>query len=122
MTKRVSNKTDDNIEAAVNELIKGPNAASNLLNEFRTDVKLLDEAKVENGLVTLNFNESIYNSFEEKMISDHVLNTLVLSLTEQPGIESVAVTVNGKEELVNEDGKKLSEPVTRPEKVNTGSF
>jgi germination protein M len=122
VTRRVSNEMDDNIEAAINELIKGPNAASSLLNEFRTDVKLLDEAKVEDGLVTLNFNESIYNSFDQKMISDHVLNTLVLSLTEQPGVESVAVTVNGKEELVNEDGKKLSEPVTRPEKVNTGSF
>jgi germination protein M len=46
----------------------------------------------------------------------------VLSLTEQQGIESVAVTVNGEAELVTESGQKLSEPVTRPEKVNTGSF
>ncbi|WP_428909314.1 GerMN domain-containing protein [Niallia sp. Krafla_26] len=122
VTKRVSNEVEDNITAAVNELVDGPGMFSNLLNEFRPEVKLLDKAKVEDGLVTLNFNESIYNSFEEKMISEHVLNTLVLSLTEQPGIESVAVTVNGKAELLDEDGKKLTEPVSRPEKVNTGSF
>jgi germination protein M len=50
------------------------------------------------------------------------LNALVLSLTEQKGIESVAVTVDGKAEIVNENGEKLTEPVTRPENVNTGSF
>jgi len=122
VTKRVSNSTENNIEAAINELVEGPEVSSNLLNEFRPEVKLLEEAKVEGGLVTLNFNESIYNSFEGKMISEHVLNTIVLSLTEQPGIESVAVTVNGKAELVKEDGKKVTKPVTRPEKVNTGSF
>ena len=51
-----------------------------------------------------------------------VLDSLVLSLTEQKGIESVVVTVDGKAELMSEDGKKLTEPVTRPENVNTGSF
>ena len=96
--------------------------SSKLLNEFRAEVKLLEDPQVKDGLVTLDFNESIYNSFEEKRISEHVLNTLVLSLTEQPGIEGVAVTVNGKADLVDEKGKKITEPVTRPEKVNTGSF
>ena len=122
VTKRVSNNEQDNITAAVNKLIDGPNVSSKLLNEFRAEVKLLEDAQVKDGLVTLDFNESIYNSFEEKRISEHVLNTLVLSLTEQPGIEGVAVTVNGKADLVDEEGKKLTEPVTRPEKVNTGSF
>lgn len=122
VTKRVSNKTENDLAAVISELVKGPNVASNLLNEFNSDVKLLEEPKVENGKVTLNFNESIYGSFEEKIISQHVLDSLVLSLTEQNGIESVVVTVNGKAELMSEDGKKLTEPVTRPENVNTGSF
>ena len=69
----------------------------------------------------ISTNQSII-VLRKKDISEHVLNTLVLSLTEQPGIEGVAVTVNGKAELVDEEGKKLTEPVTRPEKVNTGSF
>ena len=122
VTRRVSNEFKDNIAAVVNELVQGPAYASNLLSEFQHDVKLLDDPKLEGGKVTLNFNESIYGSFEEKMVSEHVLNSLVLSLTEQAGIESVALTVKGAADVLTEKGEKLSEPVTRPEKVNTGSF
>lgn len=56
------------------------------------------------------------------MISNEVLDPLVLTLTEQKGIKSVAVEVDGSTKVVTEDGKSVSEPVTRPEKVNTGSF
>ena len=51
-----------------------------------------------------------------------MLNSIVLTLTELPDVKSVSVTVNGKSELVNEKGEKLSKPVSRPSKVNTGSF
>jgi germination protein M len=122
VTKRVNTSEKDNVVAVVKELVKGPNSKSNLASEFMSDVKLIEAPKVEDGKVTLNFNESIYGSFEEKIVSEHLLNALVLSLTEQKGIESVAVTVDGKADLVNDKGEKLSEPVTRPEKVNTGSF
>ncbi|RSD23354.1 GerMN domain-containing protein [Mesobacillus subterraneus] len=122
VTRRVSNEFKDNITAIVNELVEGPAYASNLISDFQSDVKLLDTPKIEDGKVTLNFNESIYGSFEEKMVSEHLLNSLVLSLTEQPGVESVALTVKGEADVLTEKGDKLSEPVTRPEKVNTGSF
>jgi germination protein M len=122
VTKRVNTSEKNNIVAVVNELVKGPNTTSNLASEFMPDVELLEAPKLEDGKVTLNFNKSIYGSFEEKIVSQHLLNALVLSLTEQKGIESVAVTVDGKADLVNDKGDKLSEPVTRPEKVNTGSF
>ncbi|MFE8703793.1 GerMN domain-containing protein [Cytobacillus sp. FJAT-54145] len=122
VTRRVSNDVENNIAAVVGELVKGPSYTSSLLTDFLPDVALVEEPKVEDGKVTLNFNEAVYGSFEEKIISQHLLNSLVLSLTEQKGIESVAVTVNGEAELVNENGEKLTEPVTRPENVNTGSF
>lgn len=119
VTRRVN---DNNIEGIVAELVRGPSYSSALLNDFSPDVELVEEPKVANGVVTLNFNDSIYGSFEEKIISQHLLNTLVLSLTEQNGIESVEVMVNGEAELVQENGEKLTKPVTRPENVNTGSF
>ncbi|WP_080844524.1 GerMN domain-containing protein [Cytobacillus gottheilii] len=124
VTKRISNDTDDNVVAVVNELVDGPNYGSNLLMDMNSDVQLLDEPKMENGTVTLNFNEAIYSSFEdeEKIISQHLMNALVLSLTEQKGVESVAITVNGEAGFLNENGETITEPVTRPEKVNTGSF
>ncbi|MED3563912.1 GerMN domain-containing protein, partial [Bacillus xiapuensis] len=122
VTRRVSNSEKDNITAAVKELIQGPSQKSNLLSEFMSDAKLLEAPKVENGQVTLNFNENIYGSFEDKEISQSLLNSIVLTLTEQPGIEKVAIEVKGKSDLKNDQGKKLSAPVSRPEKVNTGSF
>lgn len=122
VTKRISNDVENNIEGVIAELVNGPNYLSNLLTDFLPDVKLLEEPKIEDGTVTLNFNESIYGSFEEKIISEHLLNTLVLSLTEQKDIERVSILVDGNAELVKENGQKLVEPVSRPENVNTGSF
>lgn len=121
VTKRIENTGDDRVSAVVNALIDGPKMSSNLISEIHQDVKLLG-AKVEDGNVTLDFNEAIFGSFNEKMISKHVINSLVLSLTEQPEVKSVAITVNGSEDVVTEDGKSLTEPVTRPANVNTGSF
>ena len=86
------------------------------------EVKLLEDAQVKDGLVTLISTNQFIIVLRKKESPNMLLNTLVLSLTEQPGIEGVAVTVNGKADLVDEEGKKLTEPVTRPEKVNTGSF
>jgi len=122
VTRRISNTEKDNYAAVVNELIKGPSAKSSLVSEFMSDVKLLDAPKYENGTVTLNFNKNIFDSFKEKEISQSLLDTLVLSLTEQQGVEKVAVEVDGKAGILNDKGKKVTEPVTRPEKVNTGSF
>ncbi|WP_409302036.1 GerMN domain-containing protein [Peribacillus sp. SCS-155] len=122
VTRRVSENQDDNVTAAVQELIKGPSHSSKLLSDFMPDLQLLSTPVVAKGKVTLNFNESILGSFKEKKVSQNVLDALVLSLTEQKGIDSVEVQVNGSTKLLNEDGKPLSEPVTRPEKVNTGSF
>lgn len=83
VTKRIENTGDDRVSAVVNALINGPNMSSNLISDIHQDVKLLS-AKMDDGKVTLDFNEAIYGAFNEKMISNHVINSLVLSLTEQP--------------------------------------
>lgn len=123
VTKRVSNSEGD-VEAVLSSLIKGPGYSTPLVSEFRPDTELLDEPGLKDGVVSLNFNESIYSSFdgEEKVVSEHLLNELVLSLTEQKGIDKVDVQVNGKYDLMKEDGKKLTEPVSRPESLNTGKY
>lgn len=122
VTRRISSSDKDTVSAVVNELVQGPSEQSNLVTEFMPDVKLLESPKIENGKVTLDFNENIYGSFKKNTISQNLLDELVLSLTEQKDIKEVAVTVKGKAQLATEDGKKLTAPVTRPQKVNTGSF
>lgn len=122
ITKRVSNNEKDISKAVVEELIKGPSVNTNLSTDFNVDAKLLENPIYENGKVTLNFNDNILNNGIKNTISDYVLNALVLSLTEQPGIESVSIEVNGKNNILNEEGQTLAKPVTRPGNVNTGSF
>lgn len=121
VTRRVNASSDDMVETVVNELIKGPSINSSLLTDFDPDIKLLDVEK-KDGEVTLNFNEYVLGSSAENMISDDVLQSLVLSLTEQQGIESVTVKVNGESDIVNDKGEKISEAVTRPEVVNAGKY
>ncbi|MCP8967350.1 GerMN domain-containing protein [Ectobacillus ponti] len=122
VTRRIAADTDDKVKAVIQELVKGPSHRSTLVSEFNSDARLISDPKFENGKVTLNFNENIYGSVGKNIISDHVLNSLVLSLTEQRGIEGVAIQVNGKSDLLTEKGEKLTKPVSRPQNVNTGSF
>ena len=122
VTKRVSNGEGNMVEAVIQQLVQGPSSNSNLLTEFMPGLALLEEPKIKDGKVSVDFNETIYSGFKEEMISQRLLDALVLSLTEQEGIDSVEVMVNGKASLKLEDGKDLTEPVIRPEKVNRNSL
>jgi germination protein M len=121
VTKRVNSNEADEVKAVVQELIEGPGYGSSLASDF-TGAELLDDPSLKDGTVTLNFNEAVYGSLEEKMVSEHMLNSLVLSLTEQKGIKGVSVLVNGEATAVSKDGEAVTEPVTRPENVNAISF
>jgi germination protein M len=121
VTRRI-NQTDDLVTATIEELISGPSLESNLLTNFRTGVELLTSPTIEENVATLNFNESILEDMESKMISDEVLNSIVLSLTENTNVESVTLEVNGQSEVVKASGESLTEPVMRPEMVNTVGF
>ncbi|KMY54946.1 sporulation protein [Bacillus sp. FJAT-27231] len=118
VTKRVSNKEQDQITAIVKELAKGPRADSGLVTEFLPEAELLEKPVIKEGRVTLNFNESILGSFENKMVSEHILQSLALSLTEGTQIESLAIQVGGNSNITTEQGKPLSSSVTRPDVVN----
>ena len=93
-----------------------------LLNDFNPGVKLITNPKLQDGNLTLNFNENIFVNPDKNMISNYVLKSLVLSLTEKKGVKNISIEVNGKANLIDEKGGKLIKPVDRPENVNTGSF
>lgn len=121
VTRRVNSNVDQ-IEAVITELLAGPSSFSNLLTDFRNGVELLDVPSYANGIVTVNFNEELLNHINGTAISEEVLNLLVLSLTEQPGVEKVAIEVNGDNKVLKVSGEFLSEPVARPLKVNSVKF
>jgi germination protein M len=122
ITRRIFNDGESSVVAAVKELISGPSYQSGLLTDFHDSIKLLDIPDYSDGIVTLNFNEALLGNLQGTAVSKHLIESLVLSLTEQQGIEGVAIQVNGNEQVVSEEGDVLTEPVSRPERVNTGSF
>ncbi|RXI98465.1 sporulation protein [Anaerobacillus alkaliphilus] len=121
VTRRV-NANEEQLTAVVSQLLAGPSSFSTLLTDFRYGVQLLEEPRYANGVVTVNFNEAVLNHMDGTAISDEVLNLLVLSLTEQSGVEKVAIEVNGDSKVLLETGEFLSEPVSRPLKVNSGKY
>lgn len=121
VTKRLAMKGSNDYAAIVDALVYGPSYKSGLTKELNNEIKLLSEPKYANGNLTLNFNESILG-LEEKVVSRAVVDSLVLTLTEQAGVETISITVNGEGNLMATDGTNVSEPVARPENVNTGRF
>lgn len=121
VTRRV-NADEDQLKAVVSQLLAGPSSFSNLLTDFRSGVELIEEPHYANGVVTVNFNEALLNHIEGTAISEEVVNLLVLSLTEQPGVEKVAIEVNGENEILMASGEFLSEPVARPLKFNSEKY
>ncbi|WP_062047863.1 GerMN domain-containing protein [Bacillus sp. JCM 19034] len=109
------------LETAVNELIKGPALESPLLTDLRQGVELLEEPHYQNGVVTLNFNENILSQLQSTAISSDVLDMLALTLTEQEGVEQVAIEVEGEGNVLNESGQSI-EHVSRPEQYNFGAY
>ncbi|WP_100405038.1 GerMN domain-containing protein [Bacillus solitudinis] len=120
VTRRV-NLGKDAVKTAVEELLNGPSYHTNLLTDFSKDVALIDDPMYENGVVTLNFNESILNQLQGAAISEEVMSMLALTLTEQEGIEKVAIQVNGESNIMQENGE-MAKPVARPSLVNKGSY
>lgn len=117
-----NNSTSEVYKSIVQKLVNGPTFDMPLLSVFGESVELLEDPTYDNGVLTLSFNEAILSNFENSSISSEVMNSLVLSLTEQPGVEAVSVKVENLEQVFTEQGEALTEPVVRPEMTNTGSF
>ncbi|WP_413379262.1 GerMN domain-containing protein [Alkalihalobacillus sp. 1P02AB] len=122
VTRSVAIGLDNPYQVAVEELLSGPlpNTSYHLLSDIR-GATLLDEPIFQDGIVTLNFSEELLTGIETTAVSETVLNMLALTLTEQEGVEEVALLVEGNEEVMMESGEVV-ETITRPKDINTGKY
>src|SRR5690625_6047963 len=79
---------------------------------------LVHRPTLENGVLTLVFNQNVLKDADKGIISDEVIETLVRTLTEHPRVEAIEVKVEDIEQLVNENGEAYSEPVTKDQFVS----
>lgn len=115
-------EADDLNYGIVEALLNGPTYESRLLHVFNPNVELVNVNVSSDGVLMVEFTEEILADVNEAYIADEVIETLVLTLTDQPDISGVSITVENIEQIFNEHGVPYSEPVTRESFVPTGSF
>jgi len=113
ITQHVEMDEQDIFAPMVQTLINGPSYQFNALHVFNAETSLVHRPTLENGVLTLVFNQNVLKDADKGIISDEVIETLVRTLTEHPRVEAIDVKVEDIEQLVNENGEAYSEPVTK---------
>ncbi|WP_431804665.1 GerMN domain-containing protein [Halobacillus andaensis] len=110
VTTRVASG-DDLYTSVIQTLLSGPELGTSLLQPFNEAAEV-KEAQLNDGVLEVSFNEAMLTGEETKALSEEALTSLVMSLTNMEDVESVQVKVEGVEEVLNEAGEVISEPVT----------
>ncbi len=119
VTKYFNAQDEDVLAGIVESLLTEPVTTPQFMQVFNDETVLLNKPTIEDGVVQLEFNEQILQKKDDGIIADDVMETLVLSLTEQEGIEAIEVIVDQQEILLNESGHKYDQPVTKEDFIST---
>ncbi|GIP39154.1 spore germination protein GerM [Paenibacillus sp. J31TS4] len=115
---RMVKRTDQLAQAALEELIKGPEAGKGLASAVPAAAKVLEVKQTEDrSLLTVNFDQQLLN--DEKKAAAEAMQAIVLSLTENTGVSKVQLLVNGEAKISSTDDQSYAKPVSRPLHVNT---
>lgn len=110
-------KPDNQLAAVVNELIAGPTAESGLMRDVPAKAKLLSVRINALKVAEVDFTKEIYDYGKGQIAETALLGSLILTLTEQAGVEGVRLTVEGKAPKFP-GGTDVSRPILRPVFVN----
>ncbi|QQK77153.1 GerMN domain-containing protein [Salicibibacter cibarius] len=121
VTRRIDGD-ENKASAVVGALMNGPNPETDLISALRQNVELVEEPELEDGVLTVNFNEALLAENDGEALSEEAMAMLTLSLTGIDGVEEVDYHVDGESQLEQVDGESFAEPVSRPAMVNQGEF
>ncbi|SEO79366.1 germination protein M [Amphibacillus marinus] len=122
VTQHVEVDSLNKYSSIVQTLLEGPSYGTNLLHVFNPNIELVEVSELDDGVLSIEFSEEILADVNEAYIAEEVMETLVLTLTDQPDVSAVSVTVENIDQIFNEHGVPYSEPVTRDMFVPTGSL
>ncbi|MDN5331756.1 MAG: germination protein [Tepidanaerobacteraceae bacterium] len=117
---RLVEKSDDLMKVALEELIKGPKEGMGLSSVIPVDTKVLGVS--QNGSeVIANFSREI-EGYGGGVENEQVLvNTIILTLSEFPGVERVTLQVEGESGVLPE-GTMLDAPILKPAYINPANI
>ncbi|KOR88166.1 GerMN domain-containing protein [Paenibacillus solani] len=106
----------DSVQAALNELIRGPHYGDGLVEVIPDDTTIASIEKGEDGAVTVSLQDSMFEQGEQ--VPTELLQAVVLTVAENSGDAKVRIRMNDLAEVVGTDSRNYSEPVSRPEFIN----
>lgn len=104
------------LQAALDELIQGPQLRGGLEQVMTSDTSLESVKTAEDGTVTVSLKEDMFLKGEK--VPSQFLQSVVLTVTENTVNNKVKIQLNGESKVVGEDNQVYSEPVSRPKYIN----
>lgn len=117
---RMVAKSENHIKTALEELVKGPSDDMGLVSVLPKDTRILDVIK-KDGEVVVNFSKEIEGYGGGIDVEQSVVNSVVLTVSEFPGVETVSLQVEGEAGALPE-GTVLETPIFKPLYINPGSI
>ena len=93
---KINNDSRDKIEIIINELSSHSVYGSNLMSYLNNNTKILS-VNNENDILTINFNDAIYNDINEKEILEEVIYSISMSINDNYDVKEVIFNVNNEE-------------------------
>ncbi len=109
--------TDARVRLSAEKLLSGPSKHSPLVSTFPEDVKV-KEIKVQGDTVTVDFNKNFLKPYGATM-EIGMVGSLVLTLTDIPGIKKVQILCEGKKVPYLPEGMEIGNTLTRGDVMNT---
>ncbi|GAE92670.1 germination (cortex hydrolysis) and sporulation protein GerM [Gracilibacillus boraciitolerans JCM 21714] len=113
ITQHVPMDEENTYQSVVQALMDGPAFDLPLQHFVNTGSELAAAPVLEDGVLSLTFNENILSNSAKSEIADEVMKSIVLTLTEQEGIEAVEVNVENHKEVISESEQPYTEPVSK---------
>ena len=117
---RMVTKSPNQIKTALEELVKGPADNTGLVSVLPKDTMVLDVIQ-KDGEVLVNFSKEIEGYGGGIDVEQSVVNSVVLTVSEFPEVETVCIQVEGKAGALPE-GTVLETPIYKPLYVNPSSI
>ncbi|MFC4388316.1 GerMN domain-containing protein [Gracilibacillus marinus] len=122
ITQHVEYDATNEYASIIDVLLDGPSFDLPLENYINTGSKLAEAPIVNDGVLSLQFTETILENSEKSLLADEVMQSLVLTLTENEKIEAIEVSIENHEQVVNEAGQPYTAPVTKEMVTPTDSI
>jgi len=111
VTRLVSSDVNP-FEYAVSSLVRGPIGAT-YISVFNHRTTLLEQPKLEDGIMTLNFCSELFFNQEQTQVSSQVIKQLVMTMTEFDEVSEVSVVIEGSSRVFDDAGNPITVPVGR---------